>query len=312
MKLSEMDSLDTVEIVMAIEEVLGIEIPGSTRFESLSEIVDRLGSRPLKSPAEHRSSGTTQKDRKGSATTVNSLKASTGRGGVNKSLRLFANGSGISITATASPSVHIFTISAASIASAPSSALYSRCFRYRSNENAPACFATCRHDAREHPRHSPRILLELRKLLPQECLFVADHRQIDGEEHHDQNHAHPPTPRRHGEADADQQRSEVQRIPRVSVRPGGRQRLVLAHVSGSQRANQKPRHNHDRAQRDRIATWAAPARSTARQTRIPAAPGCGARSLTIQCSTTQPCDSLSSRESIRQQACAPRPRQHRR
>ena len=42
MKLSEMDSLDTVEIVMAIEEVLGIEIPGSTQFESLSEVVDHL------------------------------------------------------------------------------------------------------------------------------------------------------------------------------------------------------------------------------------------------------------------------------
>jgi hypothetical protein len=42
MKLSEMDSLDTVEMVMAIEEVLGVEIPGSTRFESLAEIVDRL------------------------------------------------------------------------------------------------------------------------------------------------------------------------------------------------------------------------------------------------------------------------------
>jgi len=36
----EMDSLDTVEIVMAIEEALGVEIPGS--FESPSELVDRL------------------------------------------------------------------------------------------------------------------------------------------------------------------------------------------------------------------------------------------------------------------------------
>jgi hypothetical protein len=42
MKPREMDSLDTVEIVMAIEEVLGIEIPGGTQFESLSELVDRL------------------------------------------------------------------------------------------------------------------------------------------------------------------------------------------------------------------------------------------------------------------------------
>ncbi len=42
MKLSEMDSLDTVEMVMAIEEVLEIEIPGNTRFERLAEIVDRL------------------------------------------------------------------------------------------------------------------------------------------------------------------------------------------------------------------------------------------------------------------------------
>jgi hypothetical protein len=42
MKLREMDSLDTVEMAMAIEEVLGIEIPGNTRFESLTEIVDRL------------------------------------------------------------------------------------------------------------------------------------------------------------------------------------------------------------------------------------------------------------------------------
>jgi hypothetical protein len=42
MKLREMDSLDTAEMVMAIEEVLGIEIPGNTRFESLAEIVDRL------------------------------------------------------------------------------------------------------------------------------------------------------------------------------------------------------------------------------------------------------------------------------
>ena len=42
MKPKETDSLDTVEMVMAIEEVLGIEIPGSTQFESLSELVDRL------------------------------------------------------------------------------------------------------------------------------------------------------------------------------------------------------------------------------------------------------------------------------
>lgn len=42
MKLSEMDSLDTVEMVMAIEEVLEVEIPGNTRFERMAEIVDRL------------------------------------------------------------------------------------------------------------------------------------------------------------------------------------------------------------------------------------------------------------------------------
>ena len=42
MKPREMDSLDTVEMVMAIEEVLDIEVPGDPRFESAREIVDRL------------------------------------------------------------------------------------------------------------------------------------------------------------------------------------------------------------------------------------------------------------------------------
>jgi hypothetical protein len=43
MKPREMDRLDTVEMVMAIEEVLDIEIPGNLgRFGSLREIVDRL------------------------------------------------------------------------------------------------------------------------------------------------------------------------------------------------------------------------------------------------------------------------------
>jgi len=42
MKPREMDSVDTVEMVMAIEEVLDIEIPGDPRFESMRETVDRL------------------------------------------------------------------------------------------------------------------------------------------------------------------------------------------------------------------------------------------------------------------------------
>ena len=40
----EMDSLDTVEMAMAIEEAFGVEIPGEIgEFESQAELVDRLG-----------------------------------------------------------------------------------------------------------------------------------------------------------------------------------------------------------------------------------------------------------------------------
>jgi hypothetical protein len=39
----EMGSLDTVELVMAIEEAFGVEIPGEIgEFESQAEMVDRL------------------------------------------------------------------------------------------------------------------------------------------------------------------------------------------------------------------------------------------------------------------------------
>ena len=39
----EMDSLDTVEMVMAIEEAFGVEIPGEIgEFKSQTELVDRL------------------------------------------------------------------------------------------------------------------------------------------------------------------------------------------------------------------------------------------------------------------------------
>jgi hypothetical protein len=43
MKHRATSSLDTVEIVMAIEEAFGVEIPGEIdQFESQSEMVDRL------------------------------------------------------------------------------------------------------------------------------------------------------------------------------------------------------------------------------------------------------------------------------
>ena len=141
-----------------------------------------------------------------------------------------------------------------------------------------------RRDSREHPRHALRVLLELGKLLPQERLFISDHRKIDREEHHDQNNAHPPTARGHGKAN---RRSATIRDTADSACkrkvPKSRAPRSCGRARTPARESKAPAQSRSRRTRG-SATWAAPARSTAPQTQIPAALGCGART----CATTQP------------------------
>src|ERR1700683_303990 len=106
-----------------------------------------------------------------------------------------------------------------------------------------------RRKPRQHPRHPPRIFLELWKRPPQKCLFIANHREIDHGEHHNQRHAYPPTLRRHGKSQSHQQRPQIQWVSRVSIRTGSSQRLVLAHMSRSERTSQKSWNNRNRSQR---------------------------------------------------------------
>src|ERR1039458_1747614 len=98
-------------------------------------------------------------------------------------------------------------------------------------------FTVCtrmRRESRQHPRHPPRIFVELRKLLPQEVLFIADDGKINREEHNDKHNAEPPTARGDAESQPHQQRSQIERIARISIRTRSGERLVLAHMPRSE------------------------------------------------------------------------------
>src|SRR5215467_15940836 len=87
-------------------------------------------------------------------------------------------------------------------------------------------------DPRQHSWYPARVLFKLRKILAQKLFFVANHRNVDGEQHCDHQHPDRPASRRNGKTRSDQQRSQIQRIPRVRVRSRGCQGLIFAHVSG--------------------------------------------------------------------------------
>src|SRR5208337_340605 len=93
---------------------------------------------------------------------------------------------------------------------------------------------TKRTGAWQELRYQPRIFVEFWKTAAQENLFRTDHRQVNRQEHYQQDSADPPTSRRQSKAGRQHQRTEIQRIPRISVRTRSGELLVLLHMTGSQ------------------------------------------------------------------------------
>ena len=102
---------------------------------------------------------------------------------------------------------------------------------------------------REQTRNAPAILFEFRKRRTKKTLLRRDDGNIDRQKSQRQHQRHRPTKQRHGKARGHEHRSEIQRVPRVSVWASRRQFPILLHRSGSIAA--KPQAGHDQHQAPR-------------------------------------------------------------
>src|SRR5215471_14783441 len=93
-------------------------------------------------------------------------------------------------------------------------------------------------EAWNEARNLTPIILKLWKVLAQELLFFKDHRHIDDDKDQEDRSRNQPILSGPTEASGENERTEIQRISRVSIGTGSSEFLVFPYVAGSESADQ--------------------------------------------------------------------------
>src|SRR5216683_2438775 len=106
--------------------------------------------------------------------------------------------------------------------------------------------------SRQQPWHLRGILIEPRKVLPQIEFLRSDRWKIDRREQHSQHNQNDPARRRCRKPERNHHRAQIQRIPRIGIRPSASQLGVLAHISRRIRPQPHPRRDQQQTEQHRL------------------------------------------------------------